>query len=136
MTVDDVLSKSDIRRIPELYKQLQHDREHLRYLREKATSVGSTTQNSEKVQTSPSNDSMRYIDAAVDLEREIREKELELLDLQSAAAEFRKNLTDPLQRQVIRYRYLKCCTWEQVADLLGYSVRRVYQVEAEALKKL
>lgn len=131
-----MITRDEIRSIPELYKSIERDKEQLQYLREKATSVGSGMSDRERVQTSPSNNSMRYVDEAVDLNREIQQKEAELIELQTRAKAFIDTLDKPLTRKVMRYRYLRCMKWEAIADMLGYVEGYLRQIEAEAIKEL
>ena len=42
----------------------------------------------------------------------------------------------PRERMLMRYYYIDCMTWEQVADRMHYSVRRVMQIHGNALQKL
>ena len=130
-----MITREEIRYIPRLHKLIERDREQLVYLQEKATCIPSL-QIHERVQTSPSNQSNKYIDAAVDLAREIREKESQLEELQIRAALFIETVDDELTRKVLRMRYLKCYTWETAGELLGYVPRWLMRLEAEAIKDL
>lgn len=131
-----MITKDEIRSIPELYKSIQRDKEQLSYLNEKATSVPSGLSDKERVQTSPNNTAGRYVDAAADLQREIAVKERELSELQKRAKEFIETVKDPFARKILRMRYLKCYTWDVIADLLGYTERHVGRLEAEAVNDL
>lgn len=79
---------------------------------------------------------MRYVDEAVDLNMEIQQKEAELIELQSRAKAFIDTLDKPLTRKVMRYRYLRCMKWEEIADLMGYVEGYLRQIETEATKEL
>lgn len=129
-----MITRDEIRSIPELYKSIQRDKEQLRYLREKATSVPSGISDRERVQTSPSNDGMKYVEEAADLDKDIRRKELELLELQSRAKLFIDTIDKPLTMRVMKRRYLKCETWEEIADMLGYDDRYIRRLEYEAVE--
>ena len=131
-----MITKEELRSIPGLHKSIQRDKEQLRFLHEKATSLPSQLTGTEKVQSSHDNNAGKYIDAAVDLEKEIREKELQLLDLQKEAAEFMNTIDAVLTRKVIRYRYMNCYNWDEIATLLGYEVRWLQHLEYEATYKL
>ena len=131
-----MITKDEIRSIPELYKSIQRDKEQLSYLNEKATSVPSGLSDKERVQTSPNNTAGRYVEAAADLQREITEKERELAELQARAKEFIETVEDPFARKILRMRYLKCYNWDVVADLLGYAERHVCRVEADTVNDL
>ena len=73
-----MITRRDLRRIPQLNKLIERKKEHLLFLDEKATSIPSTMPDHERVQTSPSGSGNRYIEAAIDLSKEIAEIEKEL----------------------------------------------------------
>ena len=133
------MTAKELRQIPQLHRQIERDMEQLVYLQEKATSIPSTVTERERVQTSPSGGGNRYVEAAIDLERDIRRKRDLLEELQTEAARFIHLMpfeteTERLTVRVMRYRYLKCYTWEEIADLLGYQARYIQRLEFEALK--
>lgn len=135
-----MITRSEIRSIPELHKSIQADKERLRVLREKAVSLPAMS-DQERVQTSPNGGGNKYVEAAVDLNREIQEKEIQLIDLQGRAKTFIYSLpvdteTQRLTRKVLKYRYLKCYTWDEIADLVVYATRYVRHLEWEAVKNL
>ena len=135
------MTREELRQIPQLHKQIERDKEHLRFLREKATAIPSTLPDHERVQTSPTGSGNRYVEEAVDLNRDIHKKEVHLVELQVKARAFIYSLpgeteTEKLTIKVLRYRYLKCYTWEETAELTGYAMRYLQQVEWDAVKKL
>ena len=130
-----MITREEIRRIPELHKSIKRDKEQLLFLREKSTSIPSLN-DTERVQTSPSNNVNKYIDEAIDLDKEIQRKEAELLELQIKAGLFIKTVEDPLARKILKFRYLKCYTWEEVSELTGYVTRWVRLVEFKAIRDL
>lgn len=136
-----MITKEELREIPQLHKDIKRKQEQLLYLREKATSIPSIMPDPNKVQTSPSNNVNKYSDAAVDLAKEIWEDEARLHTLQSGASLFIMKLptgteTEKLTRRVMTMRYLRCYTWEEIADLTGYVVRWVQQIEWDIVKDL
>ena len=130
-----MITREEIRRIPELHKSIKRDKEQLLFLREKSTSIPSLN-DTERVQTSPSNNVNKYSDEAADLYKEIQRKEAELLELQIKTRSFIKTVEDPLARKILKLRYLKCYTWEEVAELTGYVTRWVRIVEFKAIRDL
>lgn len=46
------------------------------------------------------------------------------------------HLENPIHRMVLELRYLACCSVSEVAETLGYSVRYVYRLHAQALKAM
>ena len=131
-----MITRDEIRSIPDLHKSIQRDKEQLRFLREKATCVPSTLTDHERVQTSSSSNVNRYTEEAVDLDREIQKKELELIELQDRAREFIATVEDPLAKRILRLRYLRCHTWEEVAELAGYTVRYLQRIEWMVIKEI
>ena len=132
-----MITREELQSIPRLHKQITRDKEQLRYLQEKATAIQSTLGfETEKVQSSPSNDATKYIEAAVDLDKEIHTKELELIRLQGEAKTFVDAVTERLPHQILKLRYLRCCEWKEVADLTGYAVRYIQQLESDYTNQL
>ena len=58
-----------------------------------------------------------------------------LLDLRDEIERAIEHLP-PRERMLMRYYYIDCMTWEQVAERMHYSVRRVMQIHGNALQKL
>ena len=135
-----MITRDEIRSIPELHKSIQSDKERLRILREKAVSLPSFS-DQEKVQTSPSGGGNKYIEAAVDLNKIIGEKETQLILLQDRARAWIYSLPIDSEKQrltfrVLKYRYLKCYTWEEIADVMVYTVRHLQYIEENATKDI
>lgn len=135
------MTKEELRTIPKLYTQIKRKEEQLLYLSEKATAIPSIMPDPNKVQTSPSNNANKYSDAAIDLAGEIEADKARLRELK----EFAKDLIADMPRtcgrerlavKVMKYRYIKCYTWDEIADLTGYVVRHVQQLEWEAVRDL
>ena len=121
------MTREDIRRIPELNNAILRDEAQLRYLKEKSTAVPAIS-TKEKVQGGTSQDRMKYADAAVDLEVELRIRWDELRELQEEAGEWIKTLDAPLERRIFKMRLIKCFTWDEIAELIGYSRRRTFEI--------
>ena len=137
---ETMITREEIRSIPELHKSIQRDKERLRYLREKATSIPSLS-DQERVQTSPSGGGNRFVEAAVDLNNEIRAKEIRLTELQGRAKKFICSLpaeteVQKLTLKVLKYRYLRCYTWEEISEVVVYAPRYIQQLEWEIVKDL
>ena len=131
-----MITRDEIRSIPELHKSILRDKDQLEYLREKATSVPSGISDGERVQTSPSNDGNKYVEAAVDLNRDIQRKEAELEDLKVRAKAFIDTIEDPLSKRMMSFRYIDCHEWGMVAKLAGYTERRLQQLEFEIVSQI
>ena len=41
---------------------------------------------------------------------------------------------DTLERAILRYRYITCLTWEQIAERMGYSMAHIYRIHNRAFK--
>lgn len=132
-----MISLEELRSIPRLYKQIERDKEQLRYLQEKATAIKSALDiEGERVQTSPENNANKYIEAAVDLDKEIQTKKENLLLLQSRAKDFIETVQDNFAMKILKHRYLKCREWDEIADLLGYNARYLQDKESDATYRL
>ena len=124
-----MITRDEIRSILELHNSIMRKKEQLYYLQEKATAVPSGLSDGERVQTSPSNTADRYIVEAADLNREIMDTETKLIELQRRTSLFIDTVQDPLARKVLKYRYLECMRWHEIADLLGYTEGYLRQIE-------
>lgn len=122
------MTREDIRRIPELNNRILRDEAHLRYLKEKATAIPEMPYDREKVKTNKKMDRMRYADEAVDLEIEIEYRREALKEMQKDATLWIDTLDSYFDKRIFRLRLIKCLTWEEIADLIGYTSRRVYQI--------
>ena len=136
-----MISRRELRRIPQLDKLIERKKEHLLFLEEKATSIPSTLPDHERVQTSPSGSGNRYIEAAIDLSKEIAEIEKELDTLKDGADEFICSLPRDTNKQhiavrTLRYRYTDCLCWNEIADLIGYDINYIQRIAREATKIL
>ena len=131
-----MITRDEIRSIPELYKSIARNREHLYYLREKATSVPSMNTETERVQSSPSNHGNIYVEEAVDLAKHIKEQEAELEELQVRTTQFINAIDGLLPKKILTLRYIRCYSWEVVADLVGYDERYVRRIEYQTVADL
>lgn len=131
-----MITRIELRYIPQLHRQIERDKEQLIYLREKATAVPSTLTDQERVQTSNVSSGNKYVEEAADLSKKILEEQKKLFDLKRRAALFIETVDDELTRKVLRYRYIKCYTWEMVAEILGYNERYCREKEYHIIKNL
>lgn len=136
-----MITRRDLRRIPQLNKLIERKKEHLLFLEEKATSIPSTMPDHERVQTSPSGSGNRYIEAAIDLSKEIAEIEKELDTLKDGANEFISSLPRDTNKQhiavrTLRYRYIDCLCWNEIADLVGYDACYLQHIASETASTL
>ena len=61
---------------------------------------------------------------------------LKKTEAEKAVKAFIDTVTEPLPRKILRYRYLKCYTWGEISELLGYDARSCCRFEAEAITDL
>lgn len=131
-----MITRDEIRKIPDLYKSIKRDKDHLQYLNEKATCIPSMNTETERVQSSPSNHGNIYVEAAVDLAKEIKDAEAELDELQARAAIFIAAVDEILPKKILTLRYIRCYSWDMVADLVGYDERYVRRIEYQVVSEL
>ena len=132
-----MITLEELRSIPHIYKQSQKKREQLLFLKEKATAVPSPQgRDGDRVQVSPSNNANKYSDEAADLNREIIDDEIKLIALQREAEIFIRTVEDRRAKKILRMRYIKCYTWDEVAELTGYVVRTLQSIEYEYTAEL
>lgn len=128
--------KDNLRKARKLYLEIEakkRQREKL-YL----MVMGSNIQIKEiNVQTSLGGDKLGDTIAEVaDLDQSIRERIDELIHIQREAVEIINRLDKPEHRAIMIDYYLNAYTWEQVADLSGYSVQHTLKMHGDALKEL
>lgn len=129
----EIMTRETIRKIPQLNNKILRDEAQLRELKEKATAIPSISAN-ERVQSSRNYDRMKYADAAIDLEVELRVQRDELKELKEEAGEWINTLDTALERKIFSMRLWKCLTWEEIAELTGYSSRRILQIAAVVIQ--
>ncbi len=90
----------------------------------------------EKVQTSKRRDKIGDIMPKImDLEKELNNHIKEFIDLKSEITKKIDELPDMEYRLVLMLRYLDFKTWEEIAEIMNYSVRWIYKLHGLALKK-
>lgn len=129
-----MITRDELLSLPERHRQLERDKEHLLYLREKATSIPSTTYG-DKVQTSHENHAGIWVDAATDLAKEVRAAQAEFDALISEATAWIDSL-DGQGRRLMRYRYIDCQTWDMTACLMGYTERHTRRMARKIVSEL
>ena len=72
---------------------------------------------------------------ASELDEDVRALSRALADEQAIIKRYLEKLSiKESDRKLLTYRYVDCKPWKQVAVLLGYSERRVYQLHDDAIK--
>ena len=132
-----MITREELQAIPYTAKRIERAQAHLDYLHEKATCIPSPSGSyGDKVQHSPSNRGNIYIEAAVDLESEIKLLEAELESMKVQAELWIATVKDKTTRKILTYRYIDCMTWDDVADLVGYTVRHTHRLANDAVEKM
>jgi len=72
----------------------------------------------------------------LELEEEIQSDIGELLDLKQSIRNCIRQLDEPEEQVILEERYLKMMKWEQIAVVLNMSVRKVFRMHDEILKKI
>lgn len=130
------MTREELKEIPAYAKQIERHEERLAYLKAKAESVPAIVPK-ERVQISVVDHSNMEADAALDLEREIQDEKEKLEGMQHAAADFFQGQQLSFDEcELLRYRYLYCCTWDDIAGCLYLSVPGVYKMHNRIMDKL
>ena len=72
----------------------------------------------------------------LDLQMEIQEDANELLNLKRMIRRCIKQVEDPECQIILEERYLRMVKWEQIATTLNMSMRKVFRLHDETLKKI
>jgi DNA-directed RNA polymerase specialized sigma subunit len=87
-----------------------------------------------RVQNSGGKDRMAAVMAKIiDTENLIDENIDYLVDLKSSVLQTIGRIENGDERNILLARYLNCKKWETIAEEMGYSARRVYQIHGSAL---
>lgn len=63
------------------------------------------------------------------------EKKIEILyDFIADLSSEIDKVEDVVERALLRYRYITCLTWEQIAERMGYSMAQIYRIHKRAFK--
>ena len=88
----------------------------------------------DKVSSNKGNTSMQTVDKIVDLQAEIRKEITELVSLIGEIHEKIELLENPIEKAVLTERYINMKSWEEIAEILGYTVRQTLNIHGRALK--
>ena len=72
----------------------------------------------------------------ISLQNEINSDIDELVDLKIAIRKIIESLPDVADRTVLNLRYVRLLKWQEVADTMGYSLRRVHNFHDRAIRYL
>lgn len=87
--------------------------------------------------TCPDNDTIgKTIAKVIDYERRADELIGQLVEIRVEIENAVKEVSDPIQREVLERKYLLYQDWDTIAKKLNYSKRQVYRLHNQALEKL
>ena len=138
---EEELKEARLRVKRKLYRYLDLKRERDQIAEELRTAEGTATSPS-----SPNLDGMPrasgYGDAMVSRVselinlRELYERKLDEISAAMLAIENAIEGLEPVERTLLRYRYIYGMTWEKVSVAMNYSWRQTHKIHARALDKL
>jgi DNA-directed RNA polymerase specialized sigma subunit len=125
------ITKEELRSIPPLQKTVIRDAERLRKLERKMADGQSLTAESAWV----------YYTAIEEIKTELEVNEKFLNVLKGAAKAWidtlpEKNFAQKNTKKILAYRYADSYDWAVIAEIMGISIRRLHQYEADAVKKI
>lgn len=88
---------------------------------------------SEKVQGGPLPSDESLINRLNKIAEEERELEV-LYDSMEKLSHIIDEVEDVMERALLRYRYITCLTWEQIAEKMGFCLAQVHRIHSRALK--
>lgn len=130
------MTEEDLKEIRRINAQLKRHRELLEYLTQKAETIPAI-QPKERVQTSQVNSGNEAADSAIDVEMEIRKEEKLLREMQEEArSKFAGEKMSFDERRILNLRYLRCMTWEEIGEEVGYSVRQAMRIHGHVVDRM
>ena len=121
-------TKQQLKKIKWLDKVVKSKTDQLENLRSIVFNVSGNS-GDEKVQTSKRRDKIGDIMPKImDLEKELNNHIKEFIDLKSKITKKIDELPDIEYRLVLMLRYLDFKTWEEIAELMNYSIRWIYKL--------
>ena len=127
-------AKEYLKQVYLLDKRINSGLRELMELRTLATSV-TPTEVDERVQTSPSGEApfVRALARIWELENTIDEEIDRLVDLKMEIRTVISEVADSDQQMILRYRYIHFCSWEDIANQMGYGLRWIHLLHGKAL---
>lgn len=87
----------------------------------------------DRVASGKGNTSMQTVDKIVDLQTEIDEEIAELVSLIGEIHAKIELLENPIEKAVLTERYINVKSWEEIAEIIGYSDRNTRYLHGRAL---
>ena len=89
----------------------------------------------EKVQTSKVNNADKAILKCIEYSEQITEKLSELYETKMEISEAISCVDDGRSRLLLRMRYIRFKSWEEIANEMNYSIRSIYNIRDMALEE-
>lgn len=130
------MTKEELLKYKGLKKEVEELNERIEMLKEKKTSIKSQiisdmpAGNGEGMDTETL---MIMIENAIE---ELVRKEKDSIDAMLEIEEKISELEDPLERYILRTRYIDCKNWEEICVLTNYSWRQIHRMHSNILKKI
>ena len=129
------MTKEELLQYKSTKKEVEGLKERIEMLKEKKTSI-----KSQIIKDMPSGGEgidietlMIMIENAIE---ELIRKEEKLIDIMLEIEETIDSLEDPLERYILRVRYIECKNWEEICVLTNYSWRQIHRLHSNILKKI
>ena len=88
----------------------------------------------DRIASGKGNTSMQTVDRIVDLQTEIDEEIAKLVERIREIHDNIEKLDNPIERAVLTERYINVRSWEDIAGIIGYTVRQTLNIHGKALK--
>lgn len=120
-----------------LDKRIESDLKEVANLRKLSVGISSASMEEKHNPNKPAEASFtRILEKIWDYEEEINEEIDRLVDLKKEISETIDKLPDPLERLLLRYRYIHFMKWDDIALKLEVGRRRVFSLHTDALGKV
>lgn len=119
-----------------LQKEVNQLSEQVLTLRQRMYSIKSSSDMSMVPASGGNNDKIASIVARVaDLENMYLHKIDDLMQEQRDIEKIIENL-EPIEKLLIRSRYIECNTWESICGIIGYSWKQTHRIHSKTLSKM
>ena len=130
------MTKEELLKYRGLKKEVEELNERIEMLKEKKTSIKSQIINDMPVGGGEGIDIETLMVMIEDAIEELIRKEEKLIDTMLEIEECIDGLEDPLERYILRTRYIDCKNWEEICVLTNYSWRQIHRMHSNILKKI
>ena len=131
------MTKEELKSYIENKREIEMIKDKLIYLEEKKTSIKSMIINDMPKSCNMENDMIGNLLADIeDLINIYKEKELKLIKQQIQIEKAIEKLDDPIDRNIIRLKYLNGHTWEKICVILNYSWNGIHKKHRKILEKI